>query len=214
MSEQFDTVGAKRTEIDPPLLYRLAQKFNGEIVLQGYFGFGNGEWREMATAVLDAQGKEIQPKILKEEEGAMEGWYYLHQNGDLIYRRELGDTAADIRESPFAKGLWPVPTNRGGAWNLLIEALSAGARKERILELAEKWKCTNDDALVYAEYYDVLLSMDGTAFCATRKDFINLQESPAGFGDSYLEAMADLCKQLGYKPSKVWGNNGFASLLK
>jgi len=145
----------------------------------------------------------------------LEGWYYLHENGELIYKRELGEKATGISEGPFAIGLWPVdPADRGCAWNMLIEALAAGARKEGIIELAEKWKCTNDDAKVYAEHYGVLLSMDGTAFCATRKDFINLQESPAGFGDSYLEAMADLCKQLGYKPSKVWGNNGFANLLK
>lgn len=144
----------------------------------------------------------------------MEGWYYLHQNGDLIYKRELGETAADIRESPFAIALWPVdPADRGGAWNILIEALAAGARKERIIELAKRWDCTNEDAKIYAEHYDVLLSMDGTAFCATKKDFVNLQESPAGFGDSYLEAMADLCKQLGYQPSKMWGNR-FANLLK
>jgi hypothetical protein len=25
--------------------------------------------------------------------------YYLHQNGSLIYKRELGDTVADLRES-------------------------------------------------------------------------------------------------------------------
>lgn len=144
----------------------------------------------------------------------MEGWYYLHQNGDLIYKRELGETAADIRESPFAIGLWPVePSDRGGAWSILIEALSAGAKKERIFELAEKWKCTNDDAKMYAERYGASLFMDGTAFCATRKDFMDLQESPAGFGGSYLEAMADLCRQLGYKPSKMWGNS-FPNLLK
>lgn len=142
------------------------------------------------------------------------GWYYLHVNGELIYKRELDGTAADIRESPFAIGLWPVePSDRGGAWSILIEALSAGAKKERILELAKKWNCTNEDALIYAEHYGVSLFMDGTAFCATRKDFANLQESPAGFGDSYLEAMADLCKQLGYKPSKMWGAS-FPELLR
>jgi hypothetical protein len=54
--------------------------------------------------------------------------------------------------------------------------------------------------------------VDDTAFCATKKDFVNLQESPIGFGDSCLEAMADLCKQLGYKPSKMWGNS-FRNLL-
>jgi hypothetical protein len=144
---------------------------------------------------------------------SIQGWYYLHQNGDLIYKRELGETAADIRESPFAIGLWPIDrTNRMDAWSLLIEAFAVGAKKERIFELAEKWGCTNEDAIIYAERCGVLLSVDDTAFCATKKDFVNLQESPIGFGDSCLEAMADLCKQLGYKPSKMWGNS-FRNLL-
>jgi len=33
---------------------------------------------------------------------------------------------------------------------------------------------------------------DGNTWCATWPDFINLQESPAGFGDTPEEALADL----------------------
>ena len=144
----------------------------------------------------------------------MEGWYYLHTNGELIYKRELGGTAADIRESNFARGLWPLdPTDRAGAWNICIESLSAGANKDRVLQLAAKWGCDNEDAEHYAEYVGCLLSVDGNQQCATRKDFVCLAESPAGFGDTCLEAMADLCKTLGYKPSKMWGAT-FKDLLK
>ena len=39
---------------------------------------------------------------------------------------------------------------------------------------------------------NVLLSMDGDQWCATRKDFINLQESDAGFGDTMEDAIKDL----------------------
>jgi hypothetical protein len=43
------------------------------------------------------------------------GWYYLHENGSLIYKREIGGTAADIRESDLARGLWPLdPQDRAG----------------------------------------------------------------------------------------------------
>jgi len=141
------------------------------------------------------------------------GWYYLHTNGELIWKRELGETAADIRESDFAKGLWPMDiTNREHAWNLLVEAMSAGVSPLRITQLAEKWECDDSDAQTYAEVVGCELKMDGNQWCATRKDFTNLQESPAGFGDTCLEAMADLCKQLGYKPSKMWGSK-FSDLL-
>jgi len=144
----------------------------------------------------------------------IQGWYYLHTNGDLIYKRELGGTAADIRESPFAKGLWPCdPENRKNAWNILIEALSGGANKSRIKELSDKWHCDNNDAKIYADVVGCKIYKDGNQWCATRKDFINLQESPAGFGDTALEAMAELAKELGYKPMKMWGES-FENLLK
>jgi len=145
----------------------------------------------------------------------MDGWYYLHTNGSMIYKRELdGSTAADIRETPFARAMWPVnPSDREGAWRILVEGLAAGAQKERIKELAEKWGADDEDAKHYAEAVGLKLSMDGSSHCATRMDFIDLQESPAGFGDTALEAMAALCKELGYRPSKMWGNE-FKGLLK
>ena len=144
----------------------------------------------------------------------MIGWYYLHTNGDLIYKRELGGTAADIRESPFAIMLWPViPHEREGAWTILVEALALGARPERIKELAEQWKCDDDDAQTYAERIRAKLFKDGDQWCVARADFINLQESPAGFGSTCLEALADLCKVLGYKPGKTWGTP-FKDLLE
>jgi hypothetical protein len=137
----------------------------------------------------------------------IEGWYYLHTNGDLIYKRELGGTAADIRESDFAVALWSFdPTDRVRAWDCLVEALATGANKERVMELAKKWRCDDDDAIQYNErVLSGRLYRDGDQWCATQGDFVDLQESAAGFGDTALEAFADLCKQLGYKPSKMWG---------
>lgn len=142
------------------------------------------------------------------------GWYYLHTNGDLIYKRELGETAADIRESPFAVGLWPVDqTDRKTAWDVCVEGLAAGANKIRIADLAKKWGCNNEDAAKYAEIVGCKIERDGNVWCATAPNFINLQESPAGYGKTALEAMAELCRALGYKPSKMWGAT-FKDLLK
>ena len=134
------------------------------------------------------------------------GWYYLHTNGSLIFKRELdGGTAADIRESPFAVAMWPIdPENREGAWSILVEALAFGADKAHVLELAARWKCTDEDAAVYAEHIGARLSRDGNQWFATRQDFVDLQQSPAGFGDTALEALAELCKALDLKPGKTW----------
>lgn len=145
---------------------------------------------------------------------ALIGWYYLHTNGELIYKRELGDTAADIRESDFARAMWPVDDDdREMAWTILVEALALDARNDRIKELAVKWNCTNDDAIHYANRVGCILGKDGNQYTATRKDFIDLHDSLAGFGDTRLDAMADLCKRLGYKGGKMW-NAGFKDLLK
>ena len=141
------------------------------------------------------------------------GWYYLHTNGSLIYKRELGGTAADIRESDFARAMWPMdPEDREGAWNICVEALSLGANADRVKELAEKWKCDDKDAQVYAEHLGIGLQMDGNQWHAMPPRFDNIQESHNGFGDTALEAMADLCKDIGYKGGKMW-NHTFKSLL-
>lgn len=39
---------------------------------------------------------------------SIEGWYYLHSNGALIYKPDHDGTVADIRDSNFARGLWPM----------------------------------------------------------------------------------------------------------
>lgn len=145
---------------------------------------------------------------------SIEGWYYLHKNGELIYKRELGGTAADIRESDFAIGLWPLdPTDRECAWRILVEGLAAGAKKARVMELAEKWKCDDNDADNYAERVGCDIFPDGDQWCAVDVNFIDLQQSLVGFGDTKLAAMAELAKELGYKPSKMWGNT-FSDLLQ
>lgn len=142
------------------------------------------------------------------------GWYYLHTNGDLIYKKDLDGTAADIRESPFAVSMWPIDDqNRLTAWDTVVESLAIGANKDRVKELALKWQCTNEDAENYALRIGCTLGIDGNQYTATKKDFTNLQESPCGFGDTKLEAMADLCKQLGFTGGKMW-NAKFKDLLK
>jgi hypothetical protein len=144
---------------------------------------------------------------------SLQGWYYLHENGSLIYKSGA-DACADIRDSDLARGLWPLdPTDRAGAWRIVIEAGAAGVKPERIAELADKWRCEDRDAGHYAEYVGAHLFTDGADWCATKNDFENLQESPAGFGKTAREALTALAVALGYRPSKMWGAT-FHDLLK
>jgi len=142
------------------------------------------------------------------------GWYYLHTNGDLIYKRDLDGAAADIRESDFTRAMWPIgPEDREGAWNILVEACALGAMPTRIHDLAEKWHCDESDIDTYAQRLGVKLEMDGNAWCATGPNFKDLVISPAGFGPSKFLAMVELCKALGYPGGRMW-NHTFKSLLE
>lgn len=133
------------------------------------------------------------------------GWYYLHENGDVIYKRDDDGIVADTRESPFAKHLWPFdPEARDGAWGIVVEALALGARPERVAELAGKWGCDDEDSEFYAKKMGLTLSLDGNAWCATGPGFINLQESVAGFGETKLDAMAGLANAMGLRCGKMW----------
>lgn len=132
------------------------------------------------------------------------GWYYLHVNGDLIYKPDP-EAIADIRDSDLARCAWAVdPHDRKGAWELLVESMALGANTSRINELASKWNCNDTDADKFAEVVGVEIVKDGNSWCAHKKDFVDLQESPAGFGDNKLEAMADLAKTLGIQGGHIW----------
>ncbi len=97
------------------------------------------------------------------------GYYYLHKNGNLIYKNDIDDgVVADFRESDFVVMFWPIDLqNRSTLWRILIEALALGTDLNRIYELAEKWKCNNEDAVHYADYLQASLKIDGDKFMAT-----------------------------------------------
>lgn len=142
----------------------------------------------------------------------IQGWYYLHENKELIYKNSP-DAIIDIRDSDLCSAAWAWDGERPTAWQILVEALSLGANIERINQLAEKWGCTDLDSLNYANYLGILIGEDGNMKKATMKDFTNIQESPIGFGSTYLEAMAELAKELGYKGGKRW-HTTFSDLIK
>lgn len=140
------------------------------------------------------------------------GWYYLHANGSLIYKAHV-DAAADIRDSDLARCMWPMdPTDRKGAWDICVEGLALGADPARVVELATKWGCDDVDADWYASVVGIRLQLDGSRWFAAGLNFIDLQQSPAGFGDTKLQAMAALAKDMKLSAGKMWRTT-FADLL-
>jgi hypothetical protein len=143
----------------------------------------------------------------------IQGWFYLHVNGDLIYKNNP-DAITDIRDSDLCRSAWGWDGQRPTAWQILVEASSLGANPDRIVKLSKDWKCDDADAVNFANRIGVALGVDGSQKTATRIDFVNLQESPCGFGQTHLLAMADLCKQLGFTGGTLLWHGTFADLLK
>lgn len=71
-----------------------------------------------------------------------------------------------------------------------------GASRERVMELASKWGCTDDDAQQFVARTggELRLFRDGDQWCCVNRDFVNLQDSQAGLGPTCLDAMADYRK--------------------
>lgn len=140
---------------------------------------------------------------------ALEGWYYLHVNGDLIYKGATYTNVGDFRESDFVRAFWPVsPDDREQAWTLIVEALAGGARPEKVRELADKWGCTDEDAQEYAARVNVDLERRADGWEASPEG----SPEVVGQGGNAYQALAALAVALGYAPSKMWGHS-FASLV-
>jgi len=72
---------------------------------------------------------------------AIDGYYYLHTNGDLIWKKFEPEA-----DSPFVKKVWPMdPSDRANAWTILLEALALGASIDRARDLATHWNCDEKD---------------------------------------------------------------------
>ena len=129
------------------------------------------------------------------------GWYYLHTNGDLIYKPSAVGRP-EVEPGGFVRKVWPIDTERREtAWLLCIEAWALGARRDRVDELAAKWGLTDEDAQAFVAHATdkagqpvFRLFLDGTHWCATFHDFVDLQASQCGFGATALEALAELAK--------------------
>ena len=99
----------------------------------------NQEAIEHAVACMRGDPKAIAEHYAREAEC---GWYYLHTNGALIYKR----FEPEVEQGGFVRKVWQIDTrDRLTAWRLLSEATDMGADMSRIRELCEKWGCTFND---------------------------------------------------------------------
>jgi hypothetical protein len=96
------------------------------------------------------------------------GYYYLHENGAVIYKRAAPGVVSDFENSTLVKCWWPVePSDRRGAWRILIESCARGASPDAVARLAHNWLCDDDDAAEYARREGIELHDDAGEYVAT-----------------------------------------------
>ena len=75
----------------------------------------------------------------------MTGYYYLHTNGDLIFKPSTY-SPADF-DSDFVVKWWPFDiSDRMDAWRIILEAIDLQGVTPRVKELATKWHMDFDDS--------------------------------------------------------------------
>lgn len=77
-----------------------------------------------------------------------DGYYYLHTNGNLIFKPAIVVDDPEYFDSPFVKKVWRVDVkDRLCSWKIVLEGLSMGCSIPRARELAGKWKLTFKDSI-------------------------------------------------------------------
>ena len=118
----------------------------------------------------------------------VDGYYYLHTNGDLIYKRTQPELDSD-----FVVRVWAFAPDREIAWIILSEALALGANRTRVYELALKWGVDDEDAQNFVKHGTknlLALSNKEGRWSAVFAD----GKSETGYGTTALDALADLAK--------------------
>lgn len=128
-------------------------------------------------------------------------WMYLHVHGTLHFKQCYAD---ELLDSPFVRCYWPCDNSRQSLWQVAIESLAMGVSRAEVLRVLESNKFEIDDCVNYINFLNARLSKDGNQWCVTRGDFVNLEVSPSGFGDTPMDALADLLKNVGFKGRGMW----------
>lgn len=126
------------------------------------------------------------------------GFFYLHTNGELIYKPEATiSRRQDLEESDFVVQYWPVASNhRTSLWTCLIEAAARGANQSCIDHMKKTHDITNEDAAGFARALDFKLVGNGRFFVAFNYNFIDQKHSAIGFGETAFDAIIDFQKRL------------------
>jgi hypothetical protein len=107
------------------------------------------------------------------------GYYYLHTDGSVIWKRIAPGLIEDFENSDLVRCYWPCdPSDRRGAYRILIEATAKGADPVKLANLAAQWQCTHDDAIEYARREGIDLVTVAGQFVASLPGFVGKGDTP------------------------------------
>jgi len=66
----------------------------------------------------------------------MKGFYVLKKNGDLVYKKKAPEDDSVVKVWPFDS------SSEEDRWTVILEALSLGAKKKKLVHLVQKWELT------------------------------------------------------------------------
>lgn len=87
-----------------------------------------------------------------------DGYYYLHTNGEVIYKPFIDlQQMDDFEQSPFVKRYWIADhKDRTNAWIIAVEAAAYGAAEGAIERLKKGWGLTDEDGEKFLQHVRVL----------------------------------------------------------
>lgn len=156
----------------------------------------------------------------------MNGWYYLHAGGDVIWKGAAYTSEDDLRSSDFVVAYWPFREgDREWLWMTLVEATALGADAQAVARFAEKNGANDTDAHEFCKRIDVTVAREGSGWfvvptlSARRAVAASLADEPlppavVGRGPTVLAALADLAKASGWAPAAKSGGTFPAHLTR
>jgi hypothetical protein len=107
------------------------------------------------------------------------GYYYLHTDGSVLWKPIAPGLIEDFENSDLVRCYWPCdPSDRRGAYRILIEATALGADPQRLANLARQWLCSNDDVREYARREGIELVTVAGQYVASLPGFVGRADSP------------------------------------